>query len=146
MTQHFGVDLRLLPNLERENDRFRGHDLHVEPLPAGADLKVVGGTENLQQALLLRFLTPQGALAHLGHPRYGSTVSTLIGQGNTETNRGRLRLMVLATLAQEPRIAEVRSLTVTSDRARDPSLVTVTAELRAVGEDQPLTITFDTSL
>lgn len=146
MSHHFGVDLRLLLNLERENERFPGHDLHVESRPAGADLKVVGGAENLQQALLLRFLTPQGALAHLGHPGYGSTVSRLVGEGNTETNRARLRLAVLTTLAQEPRIVEVRSLTITSDRARNPSLVTVSAELLAVGEDQPLTFTFDTSL
>jgi phage baseplate assembly protein W len=146
MSQHFGADLRLLPNLERENDRFPGHDLHVRPAPAGTDLELVTGAANLQQALLLRFLTPEGALAHLGHPRYGSAVTTLVGQGNTETNRSRLRLMVLATLAQEPRIAEVLSLTVSSDRARDPSLATVTAELRAVGEDQPLTLSFDTNL
>jgi phage baseplate assembly protein W len=146
MSQHFGTDLRLLPNLERENDRFPGHDLHIAAAAAGADLEVVGGVENLQQALLLRFLTPEGALAHLGHPGYGSAVPTLVGQGNTETNRSRLRLMVLATLAQEPRIAEVRSLAVTTDRARNPSLVTVVAELRAVGGDQPLTLTFDTNL
>jgi phage baseplate assembly protein W len=140
MTDAYGTDLRLLPDLDRENDRFPGADL-----TADGDLTTVDGTDNLKQALLLRLLTPVGSLASLGHPAYGSAVSSLIGQGNTETTRGRLRLLVLATLAGEPRIAEVLEVNVTPSPA-DPSRVEVAVRLRAVGLDQPVVLGLELDL
>jgi phage baseplate assembly protein W len=52
-------------------------------------LETLQRVDNLKQALLLRFLTPTGELALLGHPDYGSRLSELIGELNNETNRNR---------------------------------------------------------
>jgi phage baseplate assembly protein W len=71
------------------------------------DIGVVGGRDNLGQAVLLRLLTPLGELAALGHPDYGSRLHTLIGDRNTDTRRALVRLYILESLAREPRIAEV---------------------------------------
>jgi len=54
-----GADLRLLPNLERGNDRMGGNDLltTTQPQPGRGDLtdlQTVQDVQNLQQALLLR--------------------------------------------------------------------------------------------
>ncbi|MFL5542116.1 MAG: GPW/gp25 family protein [Longimicrobiaceae bacterium] len=116
----FGTDLRLLGDLEHQWSRAPGSDLRTverpergmpgEPPPR--DLETVAGVENLQQALLLRFLTPLGDLAPLGHPRYGSRLFELIGELNGETSRNRAKLYVLQALAEEPRVAEVLSVSV----------------------------------
>lgn len=68
------------------------------------DLALVGGRENLAQALLLRLLTPRGALATLGHADYGSRLGELIGRGKNEALRQLCRAHVLEAVAQEPRV------------------------------------------
>lgn len=141
----FGTDLRLLPNLERENDRFPGHDLFTQMAPRGKDLLPVAGVENLQQALLLRFITPKGALAQLGHPDYGSDLYKLIGELNTETNRNRAKIFVLQALAQEPRVEKVLSLTVTpSPKIREQ--IDIKASLKTIESETPLNLVFAFSL
>lgn len=139
----FGTDLRLLANLEQQEDRRRGEDLKTAARAhtGRGDLAALTGVENLQQALLLRFLTRQGELAHLGHRTYGSRLHTLIGEPNTETTRNRARLFALETLQEEPRVAEVVELRVTSRRA-DPTRVDIAAKLRAVDEDTPFNLVF----
>lgn len=118
-----GTDLRLLTDLERQDSRRPGSDL-VTITPegrAGTDLDIVSGARNLQQALLLRFLTRVGDLAPLGHADYGSRLFELIGELNSDTNRNRAKLFVLQALAAEPRVKEVRSVLVTqspNDRTR----------------------------
>lgn len=118
----FGTDLRLLADLENQNSRRPGSDLRtVERPERGApgqhppptDLQTVAGVDNLQQALLLRFLTPLGELAPLGHPRYGSRLFELVGELNNDTTRNRAKMFVLQALAEEPRVKEVLSVTVT---------------------------------
>ena len=90
----FGADLRLLGNLLHAEQRERGSDLFVAIRPASSrtDLQRVTGVENLQQALLVRFLTQVGELEPLGHPSYGSRLHELVGQLNTETTRNRAKL------------------------------------------------------
>jgi phage baseplate assembly protein W len=116
----FGTDLRLLGDLEHQDSRRPGSDLRTlerpergfpgEPPPR--DLETVAGVENLRQALLLRFLTPMGDLAPLGHPRYGSRLFELVGGLNNDTSRNRAKMYVLQALAEEPRVQEVLSVTV----------------------------------
>jgi len=71
------------------------------------DLGRVEGRKNLEQAILMRLLTPRGEIAALGHPEYGSRIHELIGTPNTEATRNRLRLFILESLQQERRIAEI---------------------------------------
>lgn len=139
----FGADLRLLGDLENQAQRDRGADLRtiIRPASSATDLEAVGGVANLQQALLLRFLTPRGEMADLGHPEYGSRLHELIGEPNTQTNRDRAKLFALQALLAEPRVDEVRQLKVTTRRDR-PTLVHIEATLAVLDEDSVLNLVF----
>lgn len=149
----FGTDLRLLADLERQNSRRPGSDLRTverperglagEPPPR--DLETVAGLENLQQALLLRFLTPLGELAPLGHPRYGSRLFELVGELNNDTTRNRAKMFVLQALAEEPRVKEVLSV----DVAAHPGVrerIDIRVALVAIREAAVLNLVFPFSL
>jgi phage baseplate assembly protein W len=115
----FGTDLRLLPTLDvPRGDRDGGSDLQVRPSPAGQDLARLEGVDCLTQALILRLLTPLGALAPLGHPDYGCRLAELIGELNNDTNRARAKVFVLQALAGEPRVTRVVSLDVVTGSDR----------------------------
>jgi phage baseplate assembly protein W len=103
------------------------------------DAAVVSGRSNLEQAIILRLLTPQGELAELGHPDYGSRVHELIGSGNTETKRSLLRLRVLEALQREPRIATTDEVIVVKSPGRR-SAVDVTVRVTPVGGSATVTI------
>jgi len=141
--ERFGIDLRLLRNLERQNDRDRGRDLSTiqRPETGEVDLETLKGVDNLKQALLLRFLTLAGELAVLGHPNYGSRLFELIGELNTETNRNRAKLFVLQALAAEVRVKEVLSVQVTQNRAY-PNRMDIKISLMPIDSDTPLNMVF----
>ena len=115
--QGFGSDIQLLRNLTQGDDRHRGSDLSTTRRPDTGlrDLAVVAGSDNLEQALLLRFLTHTGELAALGHPDYGCQLFTLVGELNNDSNRDLAKLYTLEALQAEPRIKEVVSVDVTED-------------------------------
>jgi phage gp46-like protein len=135
---NLGMDLRLLGNLQSQNDRAGGSDLLVTPGPL-ADLQTLRDAQNIQQALLLRFLTRRGDLSQLGHPDYGSRLYTLIGELNNTTNRNRAKLFALEALAAEPRVQSVISLDVTAG-ARDR--IDIRVSLKIIGSDTPLNLVF----
>lgn len=137
----YGTDLRLLGDLGHQNDRNGGSDLfsYTRPQTGLVDLQTLQDVQNLQQALLLRFLTRQGDLAQLGHPDYGSRLYTLIGELNNATNRNRAKLFVLEALAAEPRVQSVISVDVNAG-ARDR--VDISVSLRAIQSDTPLNLVF----
>lgn len=139
----FGTDLRLLADLESQEERRRGEDLKtaVRPTTGQVDLAAAEGVENLQQALLLRFLTRRGELAPLGHRSYGSSLYTLVGEANTETTRNRAKLFALEALREEPRVAEVLELRVLASR-RDPTRIEIAAKLKILGGDSPVNLVF----
>lgn len=139
----WGTDLRLLDNLTSQNDRSRGSDLFTARRAETGlqDLESIHGLENLSQALLLRFLTPLGEMAILGHPEYGSRLFELIGEPNTETNRNRAKMYVLQALQAEPRVKKVVSVTVTSDR-RQPNRIDINVHLNPVDSNTPLNLVF----
>lgn len=130
-----GTDLHLLSPIDNGDDRTTAGDLR-EGLRQGIDLAVIAGADNISQALLLRLLTPRGALEPLGHATYGSRLYTLIGERNTEANRNRARLYVLEAIAQEPRIRQVLALSVTTNRSANPTRIdiTINAEVAESGE------------
>ncbi|MDZ8055389.1 MAG: GPW/gp25 family protein [Aulosira sp. ZfuVER01] len=141
--ERWGTDLHLLRNLEQQNDRDRSHDLliKVRQQTQQVDLDLLSGAENLIQALLLRFLTPVGELALLGHPDYGSRLFELLGERNTETNRNRAKLFVLQALAQEPRVKQVISVKVTQNRSR-PTQMDIQVSLIPIDSDTALNLVF----
>lgn len=148
----FGQDLRLLARLEVQETRDRDRDLLTvttrrvkrpglaEPKTL-VDLDRLEGVENLQQALLLRFLTEKGELAPLGHRDYGSRLGELIGELNTETTRNRAKLYALETLEAEPRVAEVLSVEVTTRRS-EPTRIDIRMRLRTLDSDTILNLVF----
>jgi phage baseplate assembly protein W len=139
----FGSDLRLLGNLEEQNSRSGGSDLFTRTRPetGGVDLATLKEVENLQQALLLRFLTPVGDLARLGHPEYGCRLYELIGEPNTETNRNRAKLYTLLALQAEPRVGETLSATVTTRRS-EPNRIDIAVTVRVIDSDTVLNLVF----
>jgi phage baseplate assembly protein W len=141
----FGSDLRLLGDLTHQQGRARGSDLSVSPEDGATDLETLTGGDNLAQALLLRFLTPAGELAPLGHADYGSRLYELIGELNTETTRNRIKMLVLQMLAAEPRVREVVELRVTQAPA-EPTRVDVAMTLAPIEGDTLLNLVFPFSL
>lgn len=139
----FGSDLRLLEDLSRQEQRDRGADLmtRVRPESGRTDLARLDGVENLKQALLLRFLTPVGELAALGHRDYGSRLHTLIGERNNETNRNRAKLYTLEALAAEPRVQEVLDVQVLGRRS-EPTRLDIHVTVKVVDHDTPLNLVF----
>ena len=140
---HWGIDLRLLGNLERQNDRDRGSDLSVtrRPVTGQFDLETLAGLDNLEQALLLRFLTPRGEMTILGHPTYGSRLYELMGELNVERTHNRAKMYVLQALADEPRVKQVLLVKVTRNQA-DPTRMDVAIRLTPIDSDTPLNLVF----
>ena len=134
------------------SDEILGRDLRLEPGLFGfglvtdlGDLDTVAGVDNLVQALLVRFNTPLGDLAGLGHPDYGSRLHELIGRSNDETTRNLVRLVTLQTLRQEPRVGQVRSLAIQTVVGR-PDQVRVSIELSPIATPTPVNLVFSISL
>ena len=82
-----------------------------------------------------------GEMAVLGHPNYGSRLSELIGELNSQTNRNRAKMFVLQALAQEPRVAEVLRVDVTAARS-NPNQINIDVTLRATREGTILNLVF----
>jgi len=129
-----------------------GRDLRLEPGLFGFgltadqdDLAAVDGVDNLVQALLMRFNTPRGDLAALGHPDYGSRLHELIGRSNDETTRNLVRLFTLETLRQEPRVSQVLDLAVQIVDGR-PDLVLVSIKVTPIETETPVNLVFSIGL
>ena len=130
--QWYGTDLRLV---------FPGANPDLSLV--GGDLASVSGLDNLLQALKLRILTEQGELAQLGHRRYGSKISDLIGEPLDRANLELLRRYVRKELLQERRVADVLRVAV-SLRADDPSAVDIAVTVLAIsGETLSFEVTFE---
>jgi phage baseplate assembly protein W len=109
------------------------------------DLYVVSGPENLAQALIVRLLTHQGALAPLGHPEYGSRLVELIGRLNDESTRNLARLYTLDALTQEPRVSRVLDLSV-SNVPGQPDTLEIQFLVQPLGDTQPLALALEVVL
>lgn len=114
-------------------------DLAVRYLDDGAvdldlsagDLARVEGLDNLRQALQLRLLSDEGALTELGHPRWGSRLSELIGRPADRANVELLRRYTRRALMAEGRVKDVLSVQATA-RADLPGVVEIVATVEAV--------------
>jgi phage baseplate assembly protein W len=103
------------------------------------DIGVIGGRDNLGQAVILRLLTPLGELAALGHPEYGSRLHSLIGEKNNDTHRNLVRLYILESLAFEPRIERVLEVRVSPNPAQRTG-VDVQLSVRPAGSSERVQI------
>jgi phage baseplate assembly protein W len=130
-----GVDLLVAPFLEATEwdalDLTATDPGQDRSLPI--DLAAAPGIDCLRQALLLRLLTPLGALADLGHPDYGSRLYQLVGAERNEAARLAARLYVLQAVSQEKRVAEVTSLVVERPDPARPDTLRISLSLRPVG-------------
>jgi phage baseplate assembly protein W len=115
------------------------------PDPNVGDLGTVAERDNLGQALILRLLTPRGALAGLGHDRFGSRLGELVGRLNDATTRNLARLHVLEALAEEPRVREVTGLSV-EVAPGSPDAIRASFSVLPVGDDDPLALGLDVIL
>jgi phage baseplate assembly protein W len=120
-------------------------DVRVAPrlAPTGGeaiDLATIDGRHNLGQALILRMLTPRGALAELGHAEYGSRLGELIGQRKTDTARALCKTFVLEVLAQEPRVDNAAVEFAFDVASEGPSELRFTVAVRPVTGDDIVAI------
>jgi phage baseplate assembly protein W len=104
------------------------------------DLAAAPGVDCLRQALLLRLLTPLGALADLGHPDYGSRLYQLVGAERNDAARLAARLYVLQAVNQERRVAEVTSLIVERPDPTRPDALRISLSVRPVGGGDPVAL------
>lgn len=154
-----GTDLRLLHDVTQQNSRNGGSDLSTITqserqsatqadqqsalvLVDLVDLETLSTQDNLAQALLLRFLTPMGELALLGHPDYGSRLFELIGELNNDTNRNRAKLYVLEALAAEPRVQQPPLLVSVTQNRANPTEMDIEIHLQPVDSDSLLNLVF----
>jgi phage baseplate assembly protein W len=139
--ERFGSDLRLLRNVTQQDDRHRGSDLLTQRRTGSTDLETISGVENLQQALLLRFMTHVGEMSILGHSDYGSRLQELIGELNDDTNRSLVKLYTLEALEADPRVQEVLSVDVIQDPG-DRTRVDVSVSVKAIESNTPVNLVF----
>ncbi len=141
--ERWGTDLRLLGDLDQQNDRQRGSDLFTRRVPetGAVDLETLTELDNLKQALLLRFLTPQGEMEILGHPTYGSRLYELLGELNIERTHNRAKMYTLQALAMEPRVKQVLSVLVTQNRMVREQM-DINIHLIPIDSDIPLNLVF----
>ena len=128
----FGTDLRAVYRIG--DGRYGDVDFGVASLTKRGkkerDLQVAYGIENITQAIIHRLKTGYGEMAGLGHPDYGSRHNELIGQPNTEHNRGLVKLYILQALAKEPRIEKILRAKIRYDRRMDPSRVDIVLDIK----------------
>lgn len=131
-------------------DSWGGLDLRVVQGEFGqrattTDLATVAERENLAQALMLRLLTEQGALAPLGHPQYGCRLVTLIGRLNTTATRNLARLYVIEALRAEPRVRQLTQLDVLPAPGA-PDTIRIELTVEPLHDNDPLALSLDIAL
>lgn len=104
---------------------------------AGGDLATVSGWENLEQAIWLRLGVPQGDLAELGHPLFGSRLHRLIGRLVSPEIIVLTKAYVREALRNEPRIEAVTGLEVRADPTR-PGTLLIDLQVQPVGKANPI--------
>ena len=109
------------------------------------DLGTASDRANLAQALVVRLLTPRGALTHLGHSQFGCRLVELIGRLNNVTTRNLARLHTLEALGEEPRVKETLALVVGTHPDR-PDVIRIDFSVLPRGDSEPLSLSLEVVL
>lgn len=110
------------------------------------DLESAEGPACLQQALVLRLLTPRGCMSDLAHPDYGSRLHLLIGEIDGAVTRARAKAYVLEALAMERRLDKILAVDVlpAADGAGDRLLIS--ANVLPKGTTDPISLGLEVAL
>jgi phage baseplate assembly protein W len=107
---------------------------------------LLDGRHNLGQALILRLLTPKGALAGLGHAAYGSRLHELIGELKSDATRALCKTHALAAISEEPRV-EPAAVAFSFDlESEGPSEMRFSVSVQPVDGSDPLTVSLGVEL
>jgi phage baseplate assembly protein W len=143
-TDVFGTDLRVVlgpPTMAAHDAADLDLRLGAGNVDPGLDgPQLLSGRHNLGQALILRLLTPRGALADLGHAAYGSRLHELIGTNRTEASRALCKAFVLEVVAQEPRVQDQAIAFAFDLTSEGPSELRFTVTVQPVDGSAPVSI------
>ncbi len=128
----FGKDLFI--KLRRSEDGAVNEDLNVSRI---GDFEIVQGKDVVIQAIRNRLATPQGELAGLGHPEYGSLLDSVIGEPNTSDTHRIIETLVKDCLGREPRI-EIIFKVVAKENETKKDCVDINVYLKLRGEPDNL--------
>lgn len=149
LTRLFGADEWGVHDLLAEPRRRPGPVARFVDSPTGdpepTDLATLTGRENLAQAVILRLLTPVGALAELGHAGYGSRLGELVGREKDDVARFLCRRHVLESLAAEPRV-EVVDVAFADAALERPDALSFVVTVQPVPAGAPFAIGFEVTL
>jgi len=147
--EHLGKDLLVTPFFVADE----WDTLDIARHPPGSvyrdeaiDMAAARGVENLQQALILRLLTPLGSLKDLGHANYGSRLHELIGEENATAAQLRARAYVIQAISQEKRVEEILSLEISPTTSDAPDRLRIHARVLAVGGGEPVALGLEVGL
>ena len=129
--QLFGNDIQVL-------SRAGGYDLIAD---SGGDLSRAQGNDDIIQALTLRLLVSQGALAPLGWPDYGSRLHELIGEPNNKRTHLKLMAFARAALEQDARVDQVTDIQAEA-APDDRNAVRLTITVALIQQPTPVTLVF----
>lgn len=129
-----------------------GHDLALTgavssdlTATASGDLLATDGAANIAQALRLRLRVRVGELARIGFPDYGSRLHELIGEPNVQRTRLLLLAHARTAVAQDPRVAEVRSAVATVPPG-ERDTVRLSLDVALITGPDPLNLVYDVRL
>ncbi len=152
MTASLGTDLRVVlgpPGMVAHDTAFLDARLAPTLSPQREDVRdlaVIDGRHNLGQALMLRLLTPKGALAELGHGQYGSRLDELIGRPKDDTTRALCKTFVLEVVAQEPRVDDMAVSFAFDIEGEGPSEIRFNLVVKPKTDETPLALTLGVGL
>ena len=137
--------------MSEKKEKF-GKDLKLQFDPVGADLiatkgdfETVSNENNLVQAIIHRLTTDEGELYDVGHADYGSRLHELVGEPNNARTRERLKNLIHACLAEEPRILEVTDIKVTPNQY-DLNRLDIEITVLPIGKSSFLSVVYPFSL
>ena len=119
--------------------------LGADLMATKGDIEIISEESNLVQAIIHRLKTDEGELHDIGHADYGSRLHELIGEPNNTRTRERVKNLIHACLAEEPRILEVVEIKVTPN-AYDLNRLDIEITVLPIGKTNLINVLYPFSL